>query len=136
MMPAAVSSWVHRLVGVSHCSCLLQRRALSTGRAWKPQVVAPKQHSHTNPNNSNDDNDPRKVLARNSEDGRPTTRMGMLAWDYQQQIKESGIPQRGDLSAWEALANHKIRESMDKGDFDDLQGKGKPLRDIGAVPTR
>ena len=102
------------------CRVYWSRRALSTGRSWKPQVVS-------NPNNPNkavaDDSDPRKL--------RPMTRMGMLAWDYQQQVQESGIPQRGDLSAWEALANHKIRDSMEKGEFENLQGKGKPLKDIG-----
>jgi hypothetical protein len=55
---------------------------------------------------------------------RPTTRMGMLAWDYKEQFKE--IKEKGDMGAWEALANHKIREAISEGEFENLPGHGKP----------
>jgi hypothetical protein len=32
--------------------------------------------------------------------------------------------------SWESWIDKQIREAMDRGDFDDLPGKGKPLPDI------
>jgi hypothetical protein len=32
--------------------------------------------------------------------------------------------------SWESWVDKQIREAMDRGDFDDLPGKGKPLPDI------
>ena len=31
------------------------------------------------------------------------------------------------MKYWESLIDQKIREAMERGDFDDLQGKGKPI---------
>jgi DnaJ homolog subfamily C member 28 len=31
------------------------------------------------------------------------------------------------MKHWESLIDQKIREAMEQGDFDDLQGKGKPI---------
>ena len=40
------------------------------------------------------------------------------------------------MGAWEAVANHKIRESMAAGEFDNLKGHGKPReRDSGLDPN-
>ncbi len=32
---------------------------------------------------------------------------------------------------WESVAERRIREAMERGDFDDLPGSGRPLPDAG-----
>ena len=54
------------------------------------------------------------------------TRLGMLAWDHQQAILEAdGMPEKGEVFA--ALANHRIRQATEAGEFDGLRGAGAPI---------
>jgi hypothetical protein len=71
-----------------------------------------------------DENDPRASPRK-----RPMTALGMLAFDYKEEVMNSteGIAPKGDTSAWELLANHKIRQAIEAGELDNLPGHGKPL---------
>ena len=64
---------------------------------------------------------------------RPTTPLGMLAWDAAEEAAknaEDGLqPHELAESVLERVANRKIRESIANGDFDNLQGSGKSIRD-------
>jgi DnaJ family protein C protein 28 len=42
-----------------------------------------------------------------------------------QRFKSSG--RRNDLKGWESLIDKKIREAMERGEFDHLAGKGEPI---------
>ena len=41
------------------------------------------------------------------------------------------VDAREDMSAFEILANARIRQAQAEGEFDNLAGKGKPLPDLG-----
>lgn len=61
---------------------------------------------------------------------RPTTPLGMLAWDAREEAARSD--QSVDAldvheSVLERMANRKIRDAIESGDFDSLEGKGRPL---------
>lgn len=43
------------------------------------------------------------------------------------------VNERKDSRDWESWIDQQIREAQDRGEFDDLPGKGKPL-DLGANP--
>ena len=58
--------------------------------------------------------------------GKRPTRLGMLAWDYRQEI-ENQAGMIDTVQAMEMAANHKIRTAIEDGEFDNLPGKGKPL---------
>jgi hypothetical protein len=54
-----------------------------------------------------------------TERKRPTTPLGMLAWEAKNNLAESVI---------ERIATRKIRESMKEGGFDNLSGSGKSIK--------
>ena len=72
---------------------------------------------------------------------RPTTPLGMLAWDAREEMEarerhreRSGatpVDAREDMSYFEIVANNRIREAMEAGEFADLKGKGKPRPNVG-----
>eukprot|EP00873_Tetraselmis_striata_P013041 jgi/Tetstr1/433305/TSEL_022592.t1 len=58
----------------------------------------------------------------------------MAHFDYQLELEARLAEDEGGAmpdaeAAFEILANHRIREAMAAGEFDDLPGKGAPLRD-------
>jgi len=69
---------------------------------------------------------------------RPTTPLGMLAWDQREEAARSageGITgYEMAESVMERVATRKIREHMESGGFDNLVGKGKKLEnyELGA----
>jgi hypothetical protein len=63
-----------------------------------------------------------------SSTARPRSPLAQAAWDYQEEAK-ARIQEDGGLnteSAFEILANHRIRTAMAAGDFDNLPGAGQP----------
>ena len=72
---------------------------------------------------------------------RPTTPLGMLAWDAREEMEarerhreRSGatpVDAREDMSYFEIVANNRIREAIEAGEFADLKGKGKPRPNVG-----
>jgi hypothetical protein len=89
--------------------------------------------SNSNESKTQDDleeNDPRKSIERLQAPS--STRLGMLAWDYAEYVNREGVPDAtSDMSAWEAVANRKIRDGMKSGEFKNLKGEGKPLEGLG-----
>lgn len=76
-----------------------------------------------------EDDDPRYGPSSTSAS---SSRLGMLASDFADFVGREGIPDSAsDMSAWEAVANRKIRQGMRQGEFDGLAGSGKPLQEIG-----
>ena len=58
---------------------------------------------------------------------RPRSPLAQAAWDYQEEVK-ARLVEDGNINtetAFEILANHKIRNAIDDGYFDDLEGYGK-----------
>ena len=57
---------------------------------------------------------------------RPRSPLAMAAFDYQEEVAER-IREEGTMpdteAAFEILANHRIREAMAAGEFDNLKGK-------------
>ena len=43
------------------------------------------------------------------------------------QLRRVGDPMAGILPGYEKIVEQRIKEAMEKGEFDDLPGKGKPL---------
>ena len=43
---------------------------------------------------------------------------------------DEGIEPRHRAYGWEAIAEERIREAMQRGEFDNLPGAGKPLPDL------
>ena len=61
---------------------------------------------------------------------RPRSPLAQAAWDYKEELKRRQ-DEDGNItteSAFEILANHRIREAMDNGDFTNIEGTGKPRR--------
>ena len=59
-----------------------------------------------------------------------TTRLGLLAWDAEEEMRnrqhireqQEGMP-TVDLDGLDVMANTKIREAIERGDFDNLPGQ-------------
>lgn len=61
-------------------------------------------------------------------DERPTTRLGMLAWDRKKEIEDHMTAGSWNTeSAMGMMANQRIRKAIEQGQFDKLSGEGKPL---------
>ena len=67
----------------------------------------------------------------NFDDKRPTSRLGMLAWDAREELRQQDGLEPYELaeSAMERMANQKIREAFKDGAFNDLP-KGLPHKNI------
>ena len=77
-----------------------------------------------------------------------TTRLGLLAWDAEEEMRnrqhireqQEGMP-TVDLDGLDVMANTKIREAIERGDFDNLPGQTfstysvpHPMRDVQHGP--